>query len=213
MYRTKVAGIAVASVVALATVTALVSAQPESKAQGASQPAKGVALFTDRGELERPKDYRTWVYVGSPLTPNDMNEGHAAFPEFHNVYIDPASYDHYKTTGEFRDGTVLVKELVSVGTKSTASGKGYFEGEFIGVEAMVKDKARFAKEPSNWGFFRFTDEEAAASGKKGNLKKLAVNVAANCTACHAQGEQDRVFTQHYPVLRAAKGAKRNSEND
>lgn len=175
--------------------------------------AKASAKFNDKGELERPTDYREWVFIGAPLTPNDLNDGHAAFPEFHNVYLDPASYQHYKQTGEFRDGAIIVKELVSVGTKSTASGKGYFEGEFIGVEAMVKDKQRFAKEPSNWGFFRFTDEKAAADGKRGELKKLAPNVAAGCTGCHAAGEHDRVFTQHYPVLRAAKGAKRNPEND
>lgn len=213
MRQRTIAGVAGASVFTLAAVTAIVSAQPDAKPTPTPQPAKALAGFTAKGELERPKDYRTWVYIGSPLTPNDMNDGHAAFPEFHNVYIDPASYEHYKNTGEFRDGTVLVKELVSVGTKSTASGKGYFEGEFLGVEAMVKDKARFPKEPSNWGFFRFTDEEAAASGKKGTLKTLAPNVAANCTACHAQGDQDRVFIQHYPVLRAARNAKRNTEND
>ena len=213
MQRPILAGLSFASVAAIVSFTTFVHAEPEAKSINSPTAPKATAVFNDKGELERPKDYRTWVYIGSPLTPNDMNDGHAAFPEFHNVYIDPASYEHYKTTGEFRDGTVLIKELVSVGSKSTASGKGYFEGEFLGVEAMVKDKARYSKEPSNWGFFRFTDEEAAASGKKGNLKKFAPNVASNCTTCHAGGDQDRVFTQHYPVLRAAKGAKRNAEND
>ena len=78
---------------------------------------------------------------------------------------------------------------------------------------MVKDKERFTKEPGNWGFFRFTDEEAAAAGRKGTMKKTAANVASSCTSCHVAGEQDRVFTQFYPVLRSAKGAKRNTEND
>ncbi len=43
------------------------------------------------GALERPSGYREWVYVGTPVTPNDMNDGKAAFPEFHNVYIHPQS--------------------------------------------------------------------------------------------------------------------------
>ena len=43
------------------------------------------------GELERPSGYREWVYVGTPVTPNDMNNGKAAFPEHHDVYIDPKS--------------------------------------------------------------------------------------------------------------------------
>ena len=51
------------------------------------------------GELEQPTGYRQWVYVGTPVTPNDMNNGKAAFPEFHNVYIDPKSWAHWKKTG------------------------------------------------------------------------------------------------------------------
>jgi len=114
--------------------------------------------FRMDGSLERPAGYRSWVYVGAPLTPNELNDGKAAFPEFHSVYIDPASYEAYKRTGEWRDGTVLLKELISVGAKSSTSGKGYFMGEFLGLEAVVKSAERFPDEPGHWGFFRFTDE-------------------------------------------------------
>ena len=47
-------------------------------------------------ELVRPTGYREWVYVGTPVTPNDMNNGKAAFPEHHNVYIDPKSWKQWK---------------------------------------------------------------------------------------------------------------------
>ncbi len=77
----------------------------------------------------KPTNYREWVFVGTPLPPNDMNNGEAPFPEFHNVYIHPDSWKHYKETGVFRDGTILVKELVSVGSKAATSGQGYFMGE------------------------------------------------------------------------------------
>lgn len=171
------------------------------------------AQFNERGELLRPRDYRTWVFVGAPLTPNDMNAGQAAFPEFHNVYIDEDSYQHYKDAGEFREGAVIVKELVSVGKKAAASGKGYFAGEFLGVEAMVKSKTRFADEPGNWGFFRFTDEQAAAKGGLGHLKRTATaNKSTSCASCHAGADRDLVFTQYYPVLRAARSARDNPEN-
>ena len=36
------------------------------------------------------------------------------FPEYHNVYIEPGSYEIYKKTGEFPDGTILFKELQRV---------------------------------------------------------------------------------------------------
>ena len=87
-------------------------------AAGASPDAKAALVeFTPDGKLKQPVGYRTWVFVGEPLTPNDLNGGAANFPEFHDVYIDPESFAYYKKTGEFRDGTVMVKELTSVGSK------------------------------------------------------------------------------------------------
>jgi hypothetical protein len=128
-----------------------------------------------------------------------MNDGKPAFPEFHNVYIDPASWAHYKKTGEFRNGTIIVKELASVGTKSSASGNGYFQGEFLGIAATVKDKKRFADKPSSWAYFDF-DDKASAAAQPDDA----------CSACHkANAAEDMVFTQHYPVLRAAKSASKS----
>jgi hypothetical protein len=160
------------------------------------------------GELVRPTDYRSWVYVGTPVTPNDMNGGNAPFPEFHNVYIDPVSYQEYKQTGKFRDGTIMIKELVSVGSKQAVSGKGYFQGEFIGLEATIKSSKYFPKEPGNWAYFSFTNKEG------GMVKKKAMAFPTSaCNACHASAAKDDfVFTQYYPVLRAAKNAKMNPEN-
>lgn len=155
--------------------------------------------FTKENALLTPKNYREWVFVGAPVTPKDMNDGKPAFPEFHNVYIDPTSWNHWKNTGEFRDGTVIVKELVSVGTKESASGKGYFQGEFNGIAAMVKDSKRFADRPGNWAFFGFDSYEA---------KQGAIQANEACAACHKENAaQDMVFIQHYPVLRAAKPKK------
>lgn len=165
-----------------------------------------VAYFEMVGEdLKRPTDYRKWIYVGTPTTPNDMNNGKAAFPEFHNVYIDPASYDYWKKTGTWRDGTILVKELVSVGTKSAASGNGYFMGEFIGLEATIKSKKHFPNEPGNWSYFSFTNPD-------GDLKNMTTAFETNqCNSCHAANAQDDfVFTQHYPILRSAKNSGENT---
>jgi len=162
--------------------------------------------FNDQGELLRPKDYRSWVYVGTPLTPNELNNGNAPFPEFHSVYIDPTSFEHYKKTGEFREGTVLIKELESVGSTQAVSGKGYFMGEFLGLEATIKSKERFPNEPGYWAYFSFGHEYPLAASAK-------PFPAANCNSCHeSSAADDFVFTQYYPVLRAVKGAKANPEN-
>lgn len=167
------------------------------------------ARFSGTGELQRPRGYRSWVYVGAPLTPNDMNNGKAAFPEFHSVYIDPASFEHYKRHGTWRDGTVLVKELVSVGSKAASSGAGYFMGEFLGLEVALKDATRFPEESGHWGYFRFTDESG------GPPRQTATSLpAAACAACHIAGAaDDLVFTQYYPVLRAAKNAGAKTPED
>ncbi len=162
---------------------------------------KGYVHFDNDGKLVRPVGYREWIYVGTPLTPNDMNNGKAAFPEFHNVYIDPVSWAHWKKTGEFRDGTLIVKELVSVGTKSSSSGKGYFMGDFLGLEAVVKDRKRFPASSQHWGFYRFTTDD-----HKTLLPTSRVMKEESCAACHkASAKQDMIFLQHYPVLQASKG--------
>ena len=161
-----------------------------------------LATFNQTGELVRPTGYRKWIYVGTPLTPHDMNDGKAAFPEFHSVYINPKAYDHYEKTGEFPDGTVLIKELVSVGTKQATSGSGYFMGEFTGLEVLMKDKRRFQDEPGNWGFFSFGHEYPLHSTAK-------IQPTSNCNDCHGgAADDDYVFTQYYPVLRAAKETAR-----
>ncbi|MGI9535304.1 MAG: cytochrome P460 family protein [Thermodesulfobacteriota bacterium] len=160
--------------------------------------------FDDKNQLLTPEGYREWIFVGTPLTPNDLNDGKAPFPEFHNVYIDPVSYKHYKETGKFRDGTILVKELVSVGAKVASSGNGYFEGDYIGLEATIKDSKRFAKEPGTWAYFSFTNTDHSLPYKK----TATAFPAAACNACHqGTAADDWVFTQFYPVLRAAKPAK------
>ncbi len=158
------------------------------------------------GELTRPTGYREWIYVGTPVTPNDMNNGKAAFPEHHNVYIDPKSWTHWKKTGKFRDGTILIKELVSVGSKAAVSGQGYFQGEYIGLEATIKSKADFPNEPGNWAYFSFSGE-----GHKTLTKTAKAFPSAACNGCHlVSAADDFVFTQYYPVLSAGKGTGKNA---
>ncbi|GJL75230.1 cytochrome P460 family protein [Nitrosomonas sp.] len=152
------------------------------------------------GKLERPVGYREWIYVGAPITPDDMNNGKANFPEFHSVYIDPESWDHWKKTGKFRDGTMLVKEMNAVGTKSASSGSGYFMGKFMGLEATIKSKREFPNEPGNWAYYSFSTED-----HKSLKKTTKAEPTASCNACHdAAAKDDFVFTQYYPVLEAAK---------
>lgn len=162
--------------------------------------AGGPAKFNEAGELLLPQNYREWVMVGTQVTPNELNEGNAPFAEIRTVYLDPDSYEHWKKTGEFRDGAMTVKELISVGArKGPGSGNGYFMGDYIGLEASVKDSERFSDEPGNWAFYIFyvPDMEMVTAAK---------NLPTNeCAECHkSNAKDDLVFTQFYPVLRASK---------
>ena len=154
-------GLVARSAVVLSMVTVVVAVvgnserEPLALAAAEAESHESPLKFNKDGELIRPTGYREWIYVGTPVTPNDMNRGKAPFPEFHAVYIDPKSWKSYKETGEYPDGTVLVKELTSVGGKRATSGKGYFMGDFIGLEVAVKDKQRFKDEPGYWSYFSF----------------------------------------------------------
>src|SRR5262245_30357186 len=195
-----IAGIAVVAVIAGLSYLLTGPAVPPASAQPKA-PAALVEFAAD-GKIKQPVGYRKWVYIGTPVTPNDMNDGEASFPEFHEVYMDPESFAHYEKTGKLRDGTVLVKELSSVGSKEAPSGKGYFQGEFTGLEATIKDSKRFKDEPGYWAYFSF--------GHKYPLKaEVAKGAVASCNQCHEQNAKktDWVFSQHYPVLRAAAPKK------
>jgi hypothetical protein len=205
----------VTSLLVAALATIIVGAEcapaPDTAATNGDEHAAASMLpkpaFNAAGELERAVDYRKRVYVGTPLTPNDLNPPEANFPEFHNVYIHPDDFAHWEATGEFQDGTVLVKELVSVGAKQATSGNGYFMGEFLGLETTVKDAARFADEPGNWAYFTY--------GHSYPLAETAVaQPTGACNVCHdASAADDWVFTQYYPILSAAKGGAASATAD
>ena len=167
------------------------------------------ATFNADGSVNIPENWREWVFVGSPLTPNALNDGEAAFQEYHNVYIEPSAYAHWKATGTFADGTQLAKELTYIregedcdeatGACFESSGQGYFQGEFSGLELKVKDQDRFAEEPGNWAYFSFGHMSPPY-----NPTATAFD-AGSCNSCHEfNAETDWVFTQYYPVLRASK---------
>ena len=116
----------------------------------AADDAVVAAKFAADGQVQIPKNWRQWIYVGTPLTPNALNNGKAAFPEFHNVYIEPSAYAYWQKTGKFANGTQIAKELVLVrqkdkdemndnGSTGEVSGVGYFQGEFQGLELTIKD--------------------------------------------------------------------------
>jgi hypothetical protein len=168
--------------------------------------------FTTSGAVNAPTDWRKWIFVGTPLTPNVLNGGEAAFPEFHNVYVEPSAFEHFAKTGEWANGTQIAKELTllhkgddcddDTGACFQVSGQGYFQGEFSGLELTVKDTDLFEDEPGGWVYYSF--------GHKPEPYEQTAQAfpTDSCNSCHeGSAETDFVFTQFYPVLRAANPNK------
>jgi hypothetical protein len=167
------------------------------------------ARYTDEGALIRPRNWREWIFVGMPVTPNALNGGKAILPEAQAVYIDPTSWSHWKETGTFRDGTMFAVELTLLksegaavdGSTTEITGRGFFQDDFSGLQFAIKDSERFADEPGNWAYFS-TNIGAKESEYPESMVALPTK---SCNSCHqANGGQDWVFTQFYPALRSAK---------
>ncbi|MBE7159215.1 MAG: cytochrome P460 family protein [Rhodospirillales bacterium] len=211
--------VSVTCATSLGVIPAVVLAQSSLRSQQQPQPESDNPLvrsrelpeYTASGELKLPAGWREWIFVGEPFTPNALNDGHANFPEFHNVYIEPGSYAIYKKTGVFPEGTIFVKELQLTmqpaenpdGSQTQPSGRGYFPGEFNGADVTVKDSKRFAAS-GGWGYFNFNHHEPKALTAK-------VKATDECAFCHiASAKRDEVWTQFYRILDqvpAPQGAK------
>jgi len=204
LVRTATAGVFLGVLVFGALVAATPMPRSVAAATGKQVSPLPKPQYSDDGQMLRPdKSYRRWIQVGTPLTPNELNLPAAPFPEFHSVYVHPDDFDHYAETGEWRDGTYIVKELITIGAKSASSGNGYFMGDFTGLEVAVKDSRRFPDEPGYWAYFSFGHEYPLADA-------ASIQPSTQCNVCHASNAKDDwVFTQYYPVARdAAPGGGR-----
>lgn len=157
--------------------------------------------FDADGQLLLPQGFRRWVFIGSPLTPHALNGGAAGFPEFHNVYVEPAAYEYYMAHGEWPEGTMMVKELQLTvegtfddGSRVEASGRGYFPATPNGMDVSVKDSKRFA-DTNGWGFFNFGHQAPPYAAS------AALAPVEACAGCHiASAHEDMVFVEFYRQL-------------
>lgn len=195
---TKATALAAAVVIAI-----LVAVSSQSFGNQTPSQAQYVPQYTASGDMILPPNnsWREWVFVGSPLTPNALNDGKASFPEFHNVYIQPWAYAIYKKTNQFPDGTIMFKELQLTlgpaenpdGSRTEPSGRGYFPGAFNGADVSVKDSKRYAA-TGGWAYFDFNHFEPKAPTAK-------VEERDKCAFCHiGQAKKDEVWTQFYRLL-------------
>lgn len=180
MLKNKKSGVLLAALVVLCSAALLNSATPRG-----SGPE-----YTSDAQLKLPENYRQWVYL---TTGFDMSYNKAATQMDHhmfdNVFVNPESYAAFLQTGTWPDKTELVLEGRGAEGKGSINQKGNYQGtEVMGIEAHVKDEARF---PGKWAFFIFGDAKTA--------KMVPTNM--ECYTCHADhAAVDTTFVQFYPTL-------------
>ncbi len=149
--------------------------------------------FNARNELQRPQDYREWMFLSSDLGltygPSRSAPGQA--PPFSNVFVNPAAYRAFMKSGKWPDGTLFILEVRESVDNSAINAGGRTQGAIRAIEASVKDSTRFPD--GGWAYFSF-------DGRQG-LRESAPAFARteSCYDCHSRhGAVEWTFTQFYP---------------
>ena len=191
-----------AAVMVISLTTGLPSQEAKTKTTAGPQ-------YTEKGELKRPIDYRTWVFVGAniglqyrkeaPETTNREKERHkdSKIGDFHNVYINPEAYQHYARTGKFPDKTMLVMDVYAAKQREPQNivTKGFYPAEQLQIEVAVKNSKRPDGAKTDWAYYAFPQNQATA-------KAFADSACYQCHRKHA--DDDNVWVQFYPTLRLLK---------
>jgi hypothetical protein len=155
----------------------------------------GAPFWTTSGQLMRPTDYREWMYVTSGLgmTYGSAQAGAGRAPMFDSVFVTADSYREFLRTGTWPDKTMFILEMRGAESNVSINNGGWTQGAIRGMEASVKDKARFHNE--GWGYFSFDGPQGLAASAE------PLPTSAPCYSCHATNTAvDNTFVQFYPTL-------------
>ena len=171
---------------------------PSATAQQSAAPG-----FTSAGQLVRPLDYRSWVFVTSGLgmTYGPAQPAAGRPPLFDNVFVTRDAYAVFMRSGAWPDKTMFILEGRRAETNVSINNGGHTQGEVAFVEAAVKDTARFTS-TGGWGYFSFDSRDGLVESA------APLPSTAACYACHsANTAVDNTFVQFYPELLAVAKAK------
>ena len=177
---------------------------PQLESQSGTAPQ-----YASNGELLAPMGFESWVFVGSNLgmaykeglpAMTALEGSRADHAQFHNVYIDPGAYAHFRASQKFPEPTILVMENFDAADKEPKGilAKGVFNGERVGLEVAVKNSSRPDGHTTTWAYYVFTDPN--------DPSKIRASAPAfadqSCENCHRQhASMDNVWVQFYPTLR------------
>ncbi len=137
-------------------------------------------LLPDRNEVPYPEGYRNWTHIKTMI----LEKGHPLYEAFggiHHIYANKKALEGYKAGNKFKDGSVIVFDLLEVVTENNAIQEG--SRKVVGV--MVKNSRKY-KNTGGWGFEGFAGD---------SRERVVKNMEGECFACHTQvKDQDFVFS-------------------
>jgi hypothetical protein len=156
--------------------------------------------FTSDGQLQRPDNYRQWIYLSSGLGMTytaSAGAANGANQRFDNVFVTREAYKAFLETGTWPDKTMFVLEVRSAAGNGSINKGGHYQDEIVGMEVHLKDVSRYPA--TKWAFFEF--------GTAGRRAK-PMPPDSNCQTCHSMnGAVDQTFVQFYPTLIPVAKAK------
>lgn len=175
----------------LGLVTAVIAAGGTQSSNEFSPPVDAT------GSISVPRDYRRWAFLGSWYVVAKGAGDTSGAAGFHTVYTQPSTVEHFRKTGAFPDGAVLVKELLKAESGELTTGAASWPTHIEGWFVMVKDtRGRYARSPlwgNGWGWAFFNADDPN--------KTITTNWRTECLGCHVPAKStDWVYTKGYPIL-------------
>jgi hypothetical protein len=162
----------------LAAVTILVAASPD---ESADKPQ-----YTKSGELQRPENYREWIFLSAGLGMN-YSPAPGSHDMFTNVFVPQWAYKEFVGSGKWPNKTMFVVEERGAQTKGSINKHGNFQTDLMGIGVEVKDSTL----PDKWAYYNFEDNKTAAANPK-----------EACFSCHEKNAAvEHSFVQFYPTLK------------
>lgn len=149
------------------------------------------------GGIRVPEGFRErYVMLGAWAVAGDVDTGGKL--GLHVVYAPGDAVAAFRETGQFPDGTVLVKELFNGKPEDLTTGRATSAADVAGYFVMVKDReGRFSGNPlwgDGWGWSFFVAGETEKAQTK--------DYVTECLGCHEPARAtDLVYDYAYPVLR------------
>ncbi len=151
------------------------------------------------GNISLPEDYKQkWSHLGSWAVAKKPGE---TVHEMHDVYTQPQTISDFNKTGQFPDGTVLVKEVRKTQSDRLTTGHAAWSADIKIWFVMIKDHKERFKNNDHWG----DGWGWALFEAKDPTKNVSAGYDTSCIACHTPvADSDWVYAYGYPDLKRSK---------